>query len=105
MGMAALAFNEGLYLAAASHNLDMIAKNYVDHVSPTKGQESADRRGHNQGVRGQIGENIYYAGLTADKAVTAWGNSLGHSANMFDHGWKKGGLCCVGRHWTHNFAE
>jgi hypothetical protein len=105
MGMEPLAFDERLYHAALGHVLDMIQGEYVAHDSPTPGRRDADERGHAQGVRGQIGENIYHGSVDAESAVRGWGKSLGHAQNMFEPLWRRGGLAAVGRHWVHNFAE
>ena len=105
MGLPPLGFDERLYRAAASHCIDMIQNDFVAHESKQAGRETADQRGHAHGVHGQIGENIQYGTLDPAAAVRGWGNSLGHAQNMFEPLWRRGGLCAIGRHWTHNFGE
>jgi uncharacterized protein YkwD len=100
-GLAALAENAKLDAAAASHNNDMLANDYFDHVSPS-GSTPLDRTravGYILAGAGyEIGENIATGstGLdTPSEIVNEWMNSPGHRANILDADYTETGVAAA----------
>lgn len=97
-GIPALRSNAALNTAASQHSLDMVARNYFDHTSPS-GSTMLCRLtavGYIKPNTGwSIGENIAAGtGSLATPAaiVTSWMNSPGHRANILDASFKDTGL-------------
>jgi uncharacterized protein YkwD len=100
-GIPALRSNTALNTAASQHSLDMVAKNYFDHTSPT-GSTMLSRLTAVGYIKPNeawsIGENIAAAtGSLATPAaiVTAWMNSPGHRANILDASFKDTGIAAA----------
>ncbi|HWH12062.1 MAG TPA: CAP domain-containing protein [Solirubrobacteraceae bacterium] len=94
----ALRSNAALNTAASQHSLDMVAKNYFDHTSPS-GSTMLSRLtavGYIKPNKGwSIGENIAAAtGSLATPAaiVTSWMSSPGHRANILSPTFKDTGI-------------
>jgi uncharacterized protein YkwD len=97
-GLVALRVNTAMVKAATNHSLDMVARNYFDHTSPT-GETFLDRlraAGYIRPNSGySIAENIAagtgsYA--TPSATVTMWMNSAGHRANILNGGYRDTGI-------------
>ena len=85
-GLAPLADNGGLALAAQAHANDMIARRYFSHTS-------LDGRTFDQRIRaagylgGNLAENIAWGGGslgTPRRIVSGWMSSAGHRANILN---------------------
>lgn len=97
-GRAPLHANAALRTAAAGHSLDMVARDYFDHVSPS-GADPLVRLRATGYVRPnaafRIGENIAAAtGALATPAATVgrWMNSPGHRANILTAAYRDTGI-------------
>lgn len=83
-GIPALSENQKLDAAAEAKVIDMFAKQYFEHVSPSGvGVDTlADRVGY---AYVTVGENLALGNFADDQAlVTAWMNSPGHRANILN---------------------
>ena len=76
-----LAHNDKLQCAARGHSLDMVERDFFDHVSPDGGQmtDRASAVGYDYYV---LGENIAMGHTNAKEVVDGWMTSDGHCANI-----------------------
>jgi uncharacterized protein YkwD len=103
-----LSMNPHLRCAARKHSLDMVNRNYFDHVNPDG--EDPGARIKKAGLRGvSWGENIAAGFPGAGATIEQWMESDGHCANVMRPefrtlgvGYAKGGEW--GHLWTQNFG-
>jgi uncharacterized protein YkwD len=77
-----LAMNSALRCAAREHSLDMVARDYFDHVSPD-GDDPGDRIIAGAGFVGRgWGENIAGGSATPEGTMQQWLDSPGHCENI-----------------------
>ncbi|MBM7583799.1 putative YkwD family protein [Bacillus pakistanensis] len=108
-GLAPLKENWELSRVARYKSVDMIAKNYFSHTSPTYG--SPFQMMKDFGISYQAaGENIAAGQRTPQEVVQAWMNSEGHRKNIMSPtfteigvGYAKGGS--YGHYWTQMFIK
>ena len=103
-GLAPVAVDPRLALAAARHAEDMAARGYLSHVTP----EGCDVRCRTLAVAfpGPVGENIAFA-ATAQAAMRMWVRSPAHLANITDPRWRSLGSGVAGvaaPRWAHVFG-
>lgn len=102
-GLPALRSNAALNTAASQHSLDMVAKDYFDHTSPS-GSTMLSRLTAVGYIKPKktwsIGENIATAtGSLATPAaiVTSWMDSPGHRANILNPSFRDTGIGAAGQ--------
>jgi len=78
-----LTSNEALRCAARRHSLDMIERNFFDHVNPD-GEAPDVRVGRTSYPARGVGENIAAGQARPRAVVEGWMNSDGHCANMMN---------------------
>lgn len=104
--VAALAWEDRLFSAAARHSRDMAENNYFDHTSldgRTPGQRIAA-----EGYAARAwGENIAAGYGTVAAVMQGWLNSPGHCSNIMNASFTELGVSCVrrsgnlyGDYWT-----
>jgi len=85
-GLATLAMDERLRVAARQHTLEMVKKGYYDHTSPVKAWATPAQRACHAGFFDPyVSENIGKVAGYADPAFAmfeSWRKSPGHYANM-----------------------
>jgi uncharacterized protein YkwD len=104
--VAAMAWNDMLFSAAAKHSLDMAARNYFSHDTP-EGISSAQRisaEGYSWTV---AGENIAAGLSSVPDVMTTWLASEGHCHNIMSPLLADVAVACVaqsgttyGTYWT-----
>ena len=104
-----LAMNAQLQCAARLHTVDMLERNFFDHVNPD-GEEPWDRITETGYSWGTAGENIAAGQQTAQEVVAGWMSSDGHCANIMDPNFTEIGVGLVkggsfGTLWTQVFAS
>lgn len=99
-----LSLNGQLQNAATSHAMDMVQKNYFDHLSPEGGTPA--ERVLNAGYKGNFNaENLGRGYLHADQVVTAWKNSVSHCKAMMDAKSKEAGVGMAQNYWVATFGR
>jgi uncharacterized protein YkwD len=95
-GLSALKTDTILTDAARGHSEEMEAKNYFNHVSPTRAVRSPMDRYTRAGGRApsiSLAENIYMSSrASASAAHQAFMQSPGHRENILDRSWRKVGV-------------
>ena len=117
IGLSFLAYDSRLEAIASAHSLDMLRRNYFDHVSPEgntfisryeKGNYSCELSAGNEIIRGgeNLGESIAYNskypnGLISDyksveeivnETIAQWMNSPSHRSNILHPYWRTEGI-------------
>ena len=100
-GMRRLRLNTRLSEAARRHTIDMVKRNYFDHVSQS-GTDIVDRltrTGYMRGARSwTVGENLAWGSGTRStprEILVAWMNSPGHRANILQRRFREIGIGVV----------
>jgi hypothetical protein len=110
-GIAPVALNVQLFLAAQRHSMDMARNNWFSH-SGTDGTDPWARIAQS-GYRGfGTGENIAAGQTFADEAFEGWMNSAGHHANIMNPSSREMGIALISNpyaqyrnYWTQNFGS
>ena len=92
----------GLETSAQRHAVDMVARRYFAHVSPSGGnvEKRARRAGYLTAPCYVLGEDLARApadAASADAVVDAWMASPGHRAVILDGEFREAGIGLVGR--------
>lgn len=99
-----LSLNSQLQNAATRHAMDMVQKNYFDHLSPEGGTPA--ERVSNAGYKGSFSaENLGRGYLRADQVVSAWKNSVSHCKAMMDAKSKEAGVGTFQNYWVVTFGS
>jgi uncharacterized protein YkwD len=100
-GLRKLRLNSRLSQAAQRHTVDMVKRNYFDHVSKS-GADIVDRltrTGYMRGARSwTVGENLAWGSgsrSTPREIVSAWMESPGHRANILQRRFREIGIGVV----------
>jgi len=109
--VAALAWNDRLFSAAARHSSDMAINNYFSHTSLDG--RSFSRRMTDEGYSWSFaGENIAAGQSTVSAVMAGWLASPGHCANLMRAEFRDVAVSCVqaagsayGRYWTMALAR
>ena len=103
-GLKALSANATLSKVARLKSLDMQAKGYFSHTSPTYGSPFAMMQSFGISYR-YAGENIARGQRTPQQVVDAWMNSPGHRANILNANFTQIGIGYIasGNYWTQMF--
>lgn len=105
-GLAPLKENWELSRVARHKSIDMRAKNYFSHTSPTYGSPFDMIRAYGISYR-SAGENIAKGQRTAQEVMNAWMNSEGHRRNILNAGFTQIGVGYEpnGHYWTQMFIS
>jgi len=109
--VAALAWNDRLFSAAARHSRDMAVNNYFSHTSLDG--RSFSRRMTDEGYAWSFaGENIAAGQSSVSTVMAGWLASPGHCANLMRAEFRDVAVSCVqssgsayGRYWTMALAR
>src|SRR4051812_36059179 len=101
-GLAPLRPEPALELSARRHAVDMVARRYFAHVSPSGGnvEKRARRAGYLTAPCYALGEDLARAlpdAASADAVVAAWMASPSHRAVILDGEFREAGIGLVGR--------
>src|SRR4051794_6134367 len=101
-GLGSLARAGALELSAQRHAVDMVARRYFAHVSPSGGnvEKRARRAGYLTAPCWALGENLGWSlpdAASADAVVAAWMASPSHRAVILDGEFREAGIGLVGR--------
>ena len=104
-----LTMNSQLQCAARLHSLDMLNRNFFDHVNPDE-EEPWDRITETGYQWGTAGENIAAGQQSAKEVVAGWMASDGHCSNIMGPDFTEIGVGFVqggdfGTLWTQVFAS
>lgn len=109
--VAALAWNDRLFSAAARHSRDMAVNNYFSHTG-LDGRSSSQRITDEGYAWSWAGENIAAGQSTASAVMAGWLASPGHCANIMRADYRDVAVSCVQRagsdyryYWTMTLAR
>jgi uncharacterized protein YkwD len=92
--VAAVAWNNALFVAASGHSQDMALRNFFDHINPD-GKTPGDRAtsaGYNFAA---LGENIAAGQRTVSEVMAGWLDSPGHCNNIMNGVYTEIAVACV----------
>lgn len=100
----ALRMNAQLRAAARDHSIDMVQRNYVDHVSPEG--RTFSQRARDAGYRGQpVAENIAWGQGSPSAVMSSWMSSPGHCRNIMRGDARDVGVGFASSRWTAKFGR
>jgi uncharacterized protein YkwD len=99
-----LAVHGALHCAARVHSLDMLEREFFDHVNPD-GETPFDRMARAGYAYTAAAENIAQGQISADEVMSSWMSSPGHCRNIMDPHFTEIGVGVAdGAHWTQTFG-
>lgn len=100
-GKQALVFNQRCTSLAQDHAVDMVARDYFSHNSPT---ETFQQRVARYGLGYYVGENIAMGSAQVETIFMMWKNSSGHNTNMLNSQFRSSGLGYYQGYWVQCFS-